>query len=405
MATSTKAKLRRNPNKDGLFGIVVQVIHNRKPTEFSVNQYVAQKDFDPIKGLVKSKHPRATKLNKDISDLKRKIEDIIFDLNQSGKPFKVSDIKKILDGKKIANIKQITFSKYLEDYIKLNPDDLGVNTLSYYKTTLARWNEKFSHILLTEVTETIIVNFRNHLVKEFQNSTNTIYNRMKTIRKMLHRARKNGLIQENSFANVTLKQEKGKREHLTEGEIKAIEQLELEHPSKILTRDVFLFSVYTGLRFSDICTLKKNDITELTGGKYRLKIKMQKTKEPLEFTLSTKASEIALRYKFRTSDSEYIFPMLDKSRTNLDTEIKKMISSANAHQNVLLKEIVSEAGIQNKSISIHCGRHSNAVISIEKGADLYVLSKMLGHNSISTTEIYARMSDKRKDELTELWNE
>lgn len=403
MATSTKVKLRRNPNKDGLYGIVVQVIHNRLPTEFSVNHYVAQKDFDPIKGKVRPKHPRCDKLNKDITDFKRKIEDVIFDLKQSGQPFKVNEIKQVLDKVKLADDKDLTFSKYLEDYIKLNPDNIGFNTLAYYRSTLARWNEKYKHVLLTDVNETIIVNFRNYLIKEYQNSTNTIYNRMKTIRKMLHRARKNGLIQENSFANVTLKQEKGKREHLTEDEIDALEQLKLDNPVKILTRDVFLFSVYTGLRFSDICTLKRNDITQLANNKYRLKIIIQKTREPLEFTLSKKAADIALRYKSR--NGEYIFPMLDKSRTGIDSEIKRMISSANAHQNVILKEIVNEAGIENKSISLHCGRHSFSVISIEKGADLYVLSKMLAHNSISTTEIYARMSDKRKDELTELWNE
>ena len=53
---------------------------------------------------------------------------------------------------------------------------------------------------------------------------------------------------------------------------------------------------------------------------------------------------------------------------------------------------------------MHTARHTFAVLSIEKGGDLYVLSKMLGHTSVVTTEIYAKMVDKRKDELTELWN-
>jgi hypothetical protein len=60
-----------------------------------VDHSVAQKDFDSVKGVVKTKHPRSAKLNKDITDSKRKLEDIVFDLKQSGKPFKVNDIKLI----------------------------------------------------------------------------------------------------------------------------------------------------------------------------------------------------------------------------------------------------------------------------------------------------------------------
>ena len=129
---------------------------------------------------------------------------------------------------------------------------------------------------------------------------------------------------------------------------------------------------------------------------------IQKTDEPLEFTLNKKAQTIADKYRYRKSD--YIFPMLDKAVTTHEVEIKRKISSKNAYHNRILKNLFKKANITKANLSFHSARHTYAVLSIEKGADLYVLSKVLGHNSISTTEIYAKMVDKRKDELTELWN-
>ncbi len=137
MPTSIKVKLRRNANKAGLYGIVIQVIHNRKPTEISINEYVSKKHFDFGKGIVKSSHPRSAMLNKIISDERKKIEDIVFDLKQSGKPFALKDVtfhfKEDLSPRDIDNP---YLRDYMDTFIKANPEDLSFSTLKYYQTSL-----------------------------------------------------------------------------------------------------------------------------------------------------------------------------------------------------------------------------------------------------------------------------
>ena len=66
-----------------------------------------------------------------------------------------------------------------------------------------------------------------------------------------------------------------------------------------------------------------------------------------------------------------------------------------AYNNKILREFVRENGI-NKNISLHCGRHSYASLQISLGTDIFTISKMLGHSSIKTTQIYTKILDKNK---------
>ena len=65
--------------------------------------------------------------------------------------------------------------------------------------------------------------------------------------------------------------------------------------------------------------------------------------------------------------------------------------------NKILLAWVKDAGIK-KHISFHCSRHTFAVMMLDLGVDIYTVSKMLGHKDIKTTQIYAELLDKRKQE-------
>ena len=400
MATSFKVKLRRNSNKAGLYGIIIRVIHDRKSTDISINQYVNLKDFDIKKGIVKKSHPRQAKISKEISDAKKKLEDIVFDFRQNNIVFNVKDITASFKEESTSLNANVLFRNYMESFISKNPENLGISTLKYYKTTLNKWKKMMPGIKLNSLREKHFIKFIDKLESKGI-SQNTLYKAMKPIRKLLLLAKKQGLIDHYPLEHLSFKQVKGSRAYLTSKELQVLRKVEAVNKSEALAKDVFLFSIFTGLRFGDICTLK-DDFFQKENNKLRLKIKMQKTKEPLEFNLSNHATNIIKKYLGRSKT--FTFPILDKAVTEHQNEIRAKIESRNAYLNKHLKLVISRADIK-KSISMHCGRHTFAVRSIELGADLYVLSKMLGHTSISTTEIYAKMVDKRKDELTELWND
>jgi len=71
------------------------------------------------------------------------------------------------------------------------------------------------------------------------------------------------------------------------------------------------------------------------------------------------------------------------------------------YYNEVLKKWAKEAGI-NKNLSSHVARHSFATMALSSGADLYTVSKLLGHRNIATTQIYAKIIDKKKEEAVDM---
>lgn len=395
MATITPYLRTRNL-KGPLYPVCIRVIHNRKSTEVRVQDVkIEPKYWDDDKKTVKASHDRATRFNRLISDERKRIEDNYYNLSDTKSNFNVVDII----NSNVDQVDDISLTDYLRNYYNSNPDNISPGTLKYHKSFLNLWEENYGDLAIQEISRSLIEKFRNSLVKKGYKQ-NTIHVRLKILRKMLLRALNEGIIKSNPMASIKLKQERGVREYLTEDELLAIEEVDNLDVFNSLTRDVFLFGCYTGLRIGDICSLKRSDL-KAENGFLRLVKKMGKTSDIVSFKLNKRAQEI-LEYHIEENEN-YVFPMLRKYKELNPDQERKKTESINASMNRALKNIAGEAEVE-KSLSMHCGRHTFAVLSLSKGADIYVLSKVLGHSSISTTEIYAKIIDKRKDELTELWN-
>lgn len=145
-------------------------------------------------------------------------------------------------------------------------------------------------------------------------------------------------------------------------------------------KGAFLFSCFCGLRISDVRSLQWKHVVT-AGGKMYLKITQFKTRRPLSIPLSRQA----LRWmpeRGGAGEDEYIFPPLSKNMTVLDDWAK-------------------EAGI-NKHITFHVSRHTFATMELTMGADIYTTSKLLGHTSVATTQIYAKVINSKKEEAVSL---
>ena len=147
-----------------------------------------------------------------------------------------------------------------------------------------------------------------------------------------------------------------------------------------------LLSCFTGLRYSDMMTLKWSEIHTAADGK-TLYIEHQqvKTKNTVTIPLSNEALKWMPR---KSKDDDRVFHQLRITSTTVE---------------VVLGEWMQEAGIQ-KHITYHCSRHTAATLLLTLGADLYTVSKILGHRSIRMTEVYAKIVDKKKIETMNLVN-
>ena len=210
-------------------------------------------------------------------------------------------------------------------------------------------------------------------------SANSVVSYYGTLRTAINRAYKEGIITVNptkefDFASK-VRQEPSRREYLTIDELKTLINTECRHE---IVKRAFLFSCLCGLRVSDIRKLRWCDL-QRSGGRVRIEITMQKTKEPLYLPISDEALKW-LPERGEANDSDFIFPLTHEGTVN-DT----------------LQHWAKVAGI-TKHISFHVARHTHATMMLTLGADLYTVSKLLGHKNIATTQIYAKIVDKKKEE-------
>ena len=203
----------------------------------------------------------------------------------------------------------------------------------------------------------------------------------------LNMAVREGLIDNNPFKLLDAKEKPQKksamREFLT---IEELRQLMATPCRYEIVKKAFLFSCFTGLRYSDMMILKWSEIHTAADGK-TLYIEHQqvKTKNMVTIPLSNEALKWMPR---KSKGDERVFHQLRITSTTVE---------------VVLGEWMQEAGIQ-KHITYHCSRHTAATLLLTLGADLYTVSKILGHRSIRMTEVYAKIVDKKKIETMNLVN-
>ena len=197
---------------------------------------------------------------------------------------------------------------------------------------------------------------------------------------------KNRLIASNPMQELDkdekIAAKKGEREYLDEGEVKKLVGTPFRHSRHAYDiKEAFLFSCFTGLRYSDLIRLKMSDFRADKNGRF-LKIKMHKTKEPLKIYIPN----VAFRLLPDVADENApVFNM----------------PSHNEWANISLGKWVKDAGI-TKHITFHCGRHSAATLLLSYGIPLQVIQRQLGHLKSTTTEIYAKLVDESQHDASKM---
>ena len=167
-----------------------------------------------------------------------------------------------------------------------------------------------------------------------------------------------------------------KREFLTIDEVKTLIDTPCRRED---VKGAFLFSCYCGLRISDVLALKWKNV-DCVAEQWRINIIMQKTRQPLYLPLSMNARKW-MPERNEAGDDDPVFPTLPCEDTC----------------NVQLKPWVRAAGI-TKHVTYHCARHTFATMLLTLGADLYTVCKLLGHSDVKTTQIYAKIINKKKED-------
>ena len=213
-----------------------------------------------------------------------------------------------------------------------------------------------------------------------QNSTWLYFNAFVSV---LNYAVEENFITKNPVSKIkkidreNVKAEKKTRSYLTIDEVKKLMATNYE---KSDIRRAFLFSCFTGLRVSDITKLRWCDIKQIGENMY-IEIVMKKTQDPIVIKLNQQAKNL--------------LPICKSNNEVFNLPIRK--SSINEH----IKRWAKQAGIK-KDVCYHMSRHTFATMELTLGGNLYVVSKLLGHKDIGTTQIYADIVNKQREETIDL---
>ncbi len=373
----TRFSIVHNPkgrnSKSGVYPIYICANYDKERKYFNTGVLATNKEWDSKRQRIKANTPNYQSKQNKINGFLEQLQQTEFDYINENKPFTLNILEESLKGKKI-----ICFIDFMFDEIKTNYK-LAQSTITTHTTTANVLRDYKKTVLFDNIDYSYLQGVEKYLIKKGLH-TNTIDKYMRHIRTYVNRAIDKGYmdVTQYPFRRFKLKTEETHREHLTTEEVKRIEDLVIPKGKEYLQKikDIFLFECYTGLRFSDITRLSKDNFRNEDSGVW-LVMTMQKTNTeirlPIYILENGKPLEIVKRNE-RTG-YKYIFDDI-----------------TNQYANRMLKEIAELTQI-SKTITTHVGRHTSATYWLNAGVPITTVQKILGHKKLETTMIYTAITD------------
>ena len=199
--------------------------------------------------------------------------------------------------------------------------------------------------------------------------------------RLIKRAVARGVIRFNPFEGVRYETAKYRPRFLQKHEVERLLAFPVRDEATELSRRMFLFSVFTGLAYADLRTLRRSQIETDGAGRPYIRKARQKTHEESLIPLHPIAEQLLSLYlKDDKTEDRRIFP--DASYFLLTHRLKAIGKACGLHE----------------PLTFHVGRHSFGTLTLEAGISMESIARMMGHASVTTTELYARITDQKISE-------
>ena len=387
MRVTVNFSLKRSKSRaDGKCPVYVRCTINNQRFELSPGIFIIPQFWDDERQQVFGRTEETKVLNNRLDKINTRIQDVYNQLESKGEPFSALKVKNRLLG--VSNEKGVL--EILDGIIKgieaRIGSDYSVGTLKHYKTTRVRLAEFFktrfgrNDMALSMVDYSFLNSFDLYLKTEFWLKPNTALTYHKHLKKVLNTAIAMNQISFNPYSSFKVTRNETHRDYLTSHELEQINNKEISTLRIEIIRDVFVFACYTGLGYAELNKLTENHIHIGDDGGEWIIIDRNKTDIRCRVPLLPQAKSILQKYEN--------FPV------NI-TRGKLLPVHSNQKMNEYLKELGDICGIK-KNLSMHVARHTFATsITLANGVPIETVSKMLGHTSLKTTQIYARIVDSK----------
>lgn len=368
--------------KNGLAPINLTITLNGQRANCSTHKFVNPKDWDQTRQRVKGTNETANAINDVLMQIKNKLYKKEAELLEKGFVLTADLIRDALQ-EKIESMQSKTLVQTYQDFlddlqlevgVKIS-DDTFYNYARTFELVKDYMQKKYRRkdMQLFELNYSFMANLDTYLRTEYKQRHNTAIKYLKCLKHVINIAVVNGQISVNPFATYKTEREVVDKPFLTESEIRLIINKDFNVKRLERVRDIFIFSCFTGLSYSDVKTLDKCHFCHDELGRVWIKKRRVKTGVLFRVPLLPIPKLILEKYK----GGEKLLPVID-------------IGSTDAY----LKEIADLCGI-DKNISFHTARFTFATtVTLTNRVSMEVVSKMLGHTNTRMTEHYAKIVDE-----------
>lgn len=377
--------LKRNaPKKNGLIPVMCRITVNGKISQFSCKLDVEEKTWNIELGRVSGRSTVAQETNRMLDKIRVGINKAYQDICDKDNYVTAEKVRNVFLGMGMNHETLLAvFRQHNEDYEK----QVGkIKSLrSYWKYCIVykhleefiKQRYKVSDIALKELAPAFITDFELFLRTEKNHCNNTVWSYMMPFRSIIFMAINNGWLQRDPFYAYSITKEETKRGFLSKEEINLLIKGTFKKPSYTLIRDLFIFCTFTGLSWTDMANLTKENLQTSFDGHLWIKTNRQKTGTESNIRLLDVAKHIIEKYDGMTDDNKLL-------------PVPCYVNCKNS-----IKVIAKKCGIE-KNVTWHVARHTYATtVCLSNDVPIETLSKMLGHRSIRTTQIYAKITAEK----------
>lgn len=377
--------LKKNaPKPDGTAPLMCRITIDGTISQFSCKMTVPPNLWDTKAGRLTGKTAKAVKTNIAIDKIRVDINRHYQEIMQADGFVTADKVKNAYLG---LGVKQDTFLALFDRHNQEFSRKVGYNraqgtydkycTLYKHMENYIRKEYNREDICLKELNLAFINGFEHYLRTERNCSTNTIWMYMIGVKHIVSIARNSGQLAINPFAGYLISPEQKDRGFLNKEELQSLIQAKMKNAQYELVRDMFVFATFTGLSYSDVKNLTRDNLQTAFDGNLWIITRRQKTNTDSSIRLLEVPKRIIEKYKGYCRDNK-LFPM-----------------PSNSSCNAILKKVGKQCGIKTK-LTYHTARHTfSTLLTLSQGVPIETVSKMLGHTNIKTTQIYARITKEK----------
>lgn len=383
---------RVNKARNGLLPLYARISVDSHRVEVSLKQWIYPDNWNDVKGSAKGKSEEIRTLNTYLEKVRSQITECYQELQLKKKLVTADAVKDMFCGSEEKDHSLMSLFDYHNSEMK---STLEWGTLKNYFSTKKYFEkylkEKFrtSDIYLSQLNYKFLTDYERFM-KDYKPldhhkpcGQNTIMKHIERLRKVVNLAIKNEWLDRDPFMKFKASFTKTTRQFLTINELTAIEAKEFKISRLQHAKDLFVFSCYTGLAYIDVFNLTPLNMCLGIDGEYWINTCRKKTDQPVRIPILPKAMEIIEKYKTHPA---------------VVAKGKLLPTFSNQKLNSYLKEIADLCGIE-KPLTFHIARHTFATtITLTNGVPIETVSKLLGHTSIKTTQIYAKVIEQKVSE-------